>query len=333
MAVKTIIRSSKKVLITGATGFIGQALCRALVEESFDVRVLLRDSAKIALLPSAINAQPVVGDLLELQSLLEACVNVDTILHLAAVAHVSTTTKGEDTNVAGSANLLQAALQNKVRRIIFLSSSLANSAEVDSGDITSYGKGKRTTELLLLEAADRGQIEILILRPVNVYGIGMKGNIASMISMIHRSRLPRLPNLNSKISLLGVEDLASAILLAANSARTSRIYTVTDGKDYPIAAIEEAIYRRLGKRLPRWRTPTVILYVAAVLAGALARVSGRDTGISSRTYRNLTADNLFVSEDICAELGFQPSQNLYQALPEIVDNIVSQNSNKVVKQK
>ena len=183
---------------------------------------------------------------------------------------------------------------------------------------------RRATELLLLQAADKGQIETLILRPVNVYGIGMKGNIASMISMIHRSRLPRLPNLSSKISLLGADDLASAILLATNSDRTSRVYTVTDGQDYPIAAIEEAIYRCLGKRLPRWPTPAVILYAAAVLAGAVARVSGRDTGISSRTYRNLTADNLFKNEEICAELGFQPTQNLYQLLPEIVGDIVSE---------
>ncbi len=256
--------------------------------------------------------------------MVEACANVDAILHLAGEAHVSTATKGEDTNVVGSANVLEAALQNKVRRIIFLSSSLANDAEADSENVTSYGKGKRATELLLLQAADKGQIETLILRPVNVYGIGMKGNIASMISMIHRSRLPRLPNLSSKISLLGADDLASAILLATNSDRTSRVYTVTDGQDYPIAAIEEAIYRCLGKRLPRWPTPAVILYAAAVLAGAVARVSGRDTGISSRTYRNLTADNLFKNEEICAELGFQPTQNLYQLLPEIVGDIVSE---------
>ena len=105
-------------------------------------RVLLRNPAKIALLPSSINAEPAVGDLLDLQSLVEACANVDAILHLAGEAHVSTATKGEDTNVVGSANVLEAALQNKVRRIIFLSSSLANDAEADSENVTSYGKGK-----------------------------------------------------------------------------------------------------------------------------------------------------------------------------------------------
>ena len=300
------------------------ALCRRLVEENFDVRVLLRSPAKRALLPSSLIAEPVLGDLHDQQSLAQACSGVAIILHLAGVAHVSISTKGDDTNVAGSENLLKAALQKKVRRFIFLSSSLANAAAINSKDMTAYGKGKRTTELLLLDAANKSQIEVLILRPVNVYGIKMKGNIASMISMIHRGRLPRLPALSSKISLLGVEDLTNAILLAAKSNQVARIYTVTDGQDYPIAAIEEAIYRCLEKKMPRWRTPAVILYTAAVLAGAMARLRGRDTGISSRTYRNLTADNLFKNEEICAELGFQPTQNLYQLLPEIVGDIVSE---------
>lgn len=299
-------------------------LCRRLAQENFDIRVLLRNPAKAALLPSSISAEPVVGDLQNLPSLAEACEGVDTILHLAGVAHVKNSAQVDATNIAGSENLLKAALQQKVRRIVFLSSSLANAAQTNSGDITAYGKGKRAAELRMLEAADRGEIEVLILRPVNVYGVKMKGNIASMISMIHRGRLPRLPALSSKISLLGVEDLASAIVLAANSDQTSRIYTVTDGQDYPIAAIEEAIYRCLGKRLPRWRTPAVILYAAAVMAGVVSRLRGRDTGISSRTYSNLTTDNLFRNDDICTELGFQPTHNLYQLLPEIVDDIVAE---------
>ena len=257
--VRVITQPRRKILITGATGFIGLALCRRLAQEDIDVRVLLRDPAKAALLPLSLNPETVLGDLHNPQSLLEACEGIDTVLHLAGVAHVNSSSKLVETNVTGSENLLIAALQQKVRRIVFLSSSLANAAETNSGDITAYGKAKRAAELLMLEAAARGEIETLILRPGNVYGVKMKGNIASMISMIYRGRLPRLPSLSSKISLLGVEDLANAILLAANSDQTAKTYTVTDGQSYPIAAIEEAIYRCLGKRMPRWRTPAVVL--------------------------------------------------------------------------
>ena len=329
--VRVITQPRRKILITGATGFIGLALCRRLAQEDIDVRVLLRDPAKAALLPLSLNPETVLGDLHNPQSLLEACEGIDTVLHLAGVAHVNSSSKLVETNVTGSENLLIAALQQKVRRIVFLSSSLANAAETNSGDITAYGKAKRAAELLMLEAAARGEIETLILRPVNVYGVKMKGNIASMISMIYRGRLPRLPSLSSKISLLGVEDLANAILLAANSDQTAKTYTVTDGQSYPIAAIEEAIYRCLGKRMPRWRTPAVVLYAAAVLAGSVARLRGRETGISSRTYRNLTSDNLFKNEEICRELGFQPSQDLYQLLPEIVDVIVAETNSTQVQ--
>lgn len=302
------------------------------MDENFDVRLLLRNPAKIACLPTALQAKPILGDLLNVQSLLDACADIDTIFHLAGSAHVNSSVKGRDeafrTNVVGTENLLKAALKQNVRRVVYLSSSLAQSAEANAGDVTDYGRGKRAAEIALLEAAEQQLIEVAILRPVNVYGVGMKGNIASMISLIHRGRLPRLPALSSNISLLGVEDLASALLLAAGSEQTAKTYTVTDGQNYPIAAIEEAIYRVLGKRLPRWKTPAVILYAAAAVAGIVTRIAGRESSISSRTYRNLTSDNLFANNEICTELGFQPTQNLYQVLPEIADDIVSRiNSN------
>lgn len=292
----------------------------------------MRNPAKVACLPAALQAQPVLGDLLDEQSLFDACADIDTIFHLAGSAHVNTSAEAINeayrTNVVGSENLLKAALQRNVRHVVYLSSSLAHAAETNVGDVTDYGRGKRAAEIALLEAADKQLIEVVILRPVNVYGVGMKGNIASMISMIHRGRLPRLPALSSKISLLGVEDLATALLLAAGSKQTSKTYTVTDGQDYPIAAIEEAVYRVLGKRLPRWKTPAVILYAAAAVAGVAVRIAGRESSISSRTYRNLTSDNLFTNNEICTGLGFQPTQNLYQVLPEIADDIVSRtNSN------
>jgi nucleoside-diphosphate-sugar epimerase len=298
-----------------------------LTKEDLAVRVLIRDPAKGRLLPPELQAESIEGDLGNEQSLIAACQDIDTIFHLAGTAHVSNGVKGEEaatqTIVQGTENLLKAAIRQKAWRIVYLSSSLATAAENNAGDITAYGRAKRAAEVLLLDAAEKGQIETVILRPVNVYGAGMKGNIAAMISMIQRGRLPRLPALNSQISLIGVEDLSSALLLAANSELSSRIYTVTDGQVYPIGAIEEAIYRCLGKRLPRWRTPAVILYAASVLAGTMARLSGRDSGISSRTYRNLTMDNLHDGAAICSELGFKPAQNLYQALPEIVDDIAN----------
>ncbi len=307
------------MLVTGATGFVGQALCRCLLAEKRPIRVLLRNPKKIASLPEKLQTEVVCGDLLDKESLLQACAAVDLIVHLAGTAH--TVASSQASIIQGSKNLLAAATAQKVRRLVYLSSSLAHAAETGSGDVTEYGKSKRAVESLLLAAAHKNHIEVAILRPVNVYGSAMKGNIATMMSLISKGRLPGLPALHNRISLVGVEDLARAILLAANAGPAPGIYSVTDGEEYRINEIESAIYAALGKTLPRWRAPAVLLYVAAVLAGLMGRLGGLNSSISARTYRNLTADNLFSNDEICTELGFKPSQNFYSILPEMLEQI------------
>ncbi len=274
-------------------------------------------------------ATAVVGDLLDARSLLEACDGIDTILHLAGEAHVGSITEDPSTHpiVMGAQNLLAAALQQKVRRIVFLSSSLAEAAENDAGDVTNYGRSKLAAETVFSAACERGEVELVILRPVNVYGIGMKGNIAGMISLIHCGRLPPLPAISSRISLIGVRDLARAILLAVDSPTANgRVYTITDGEAYVISEIEAAIYRALGKTRPTWGIPAVILYVASAVAGILNRIGLRQNSISTRTYRNLMIDNLFSNEAAARELGFIPQITLYEQLPEIIENFVNKGS-------
>ena len=318
-----------RVLVTGATGFIGQALCRLLSAENWDVRVILRDEQKRDRFPAELQAEVVVADLNSQSSLLAACANIDIVLHLAGQAHVGAVAAEADANpdVRALRNLVAAASEQQVRRIVLLSSSLARAAETRHGDVTAYGEGKLAAETELTAAAQQGQLEAVILRAVNVYGIGMKGNITGMISMINRGSLPPLPLLSNRISLVGSEDLARAIIQAATSAAANgKTYTVTDGVNYSVSEIESAIYTALGKQLPGWRTPAVILYAASAVVGLFSRLGLRRGSISSRTYRNLTMDNLFDNASICRELGFIPQDNLYSVLPEIVASIVKPKS-------
>ncbi len=286
----------------------------------------MRNPARIVELPTGLHAQAVLGDLNDKQSLIEACADIDCVLHLAGMAHVGSSSQSPNltTNIIGTENLLNAALEQKVNRIVFLSSSLAQAAESGTGDVTEYGRAKLAAEELLTAASSRGEIETVILRAVNVYGVGMKGNITNMIRMINSGRLPPLPALSSRISLLAVDDLVNALVLAATSAAAiAKTYTVTDSEVYPIASIEQSIYAALGKTQPRWRTPAVILYAASAMMGLLSRFLGREGSISARTYRNLTTDNLFDNEDICRDLGFTPTTTFYESLPEIVEHITT----------
>ena len=150
-----------------------------------------------------------------------------------------------------------------------------------------------------------------------------------MISLIGKGQLPPLPKVETKISLVGIDDLVQAIVLVINKRDAAgRTYYVTDGIKYSITEIEQAIYRAWGRKMPTWKTPRMLLSVAAGLAGILTqifmliglkrRLAG---GISGRTYRNLVTDNLLSNEQICGELGYKPVCNFYEALPHIVESI------------
>jgi nucleoside-diphosphate-sugar epimerase len=199
---------------------------------------------------------------------------------------------------------------------------LAEAAARGQGDVTAYGKSKLKAEQLVQEAVQAGQIDGVILRAVNVYGPGMKGNISRMISLIDKGRLPPLPKINNRISLVSVQDLSQVLLLAIGSTMTiAAPITVTDGEEYSIAEIELAIYQALNRSKPRWHIPHMLLYCASLIAGSVSRLTGGRGSISTRTYRNLTSDNLFSNAEAKTELGFEPSTTLYQSLPVIVEHI------------
>lgn len=272
---------------------------------------------------------------------------IDTVIHLAGVAHVgrAQAQQARAVNLDATLELLKAATNAGVRRFVYLSSTLAAAAEQGSGDVTQYGRDKLAVEQALLAAAAKGKIEVVILRSVNIYGAGMRGNIAAMIRLMRAGRLPRLPMLNNKISLVSVTDVATALVTAASgdldcdpnaessSSATSNTavntkpkrqgkaalrVTLTDGVDYSLNAIQDAIYAAIERRPSRLRPPAVLLFAAASAAELLGDLRLSRNGISRRTYRQLTRDNLFDNTEAQRALGFAPTTTFFEALPSIV---------------
>ena len=222
---------------------------------------------------------------------------------------------------------------------------MAAAAEQGSGDVTDYGRDKLAVEQALLTAAAEGKIEVVILRSVNIYGAGMRGNIAAMIRLMRAGRLPRLPVLNNKISLVSVTDVAEALIAAAareldseknagpsnpvatdneakamprQQGRAAIRVTLTDGVDYSLNAIQDAIYAIIERHPSRLRLPDVLLFAAASAAELLGYLGLSRSGISRRTYRQLTRDNLFDNTEAQRALGFTPTTTFFEALPSII---------------
>ena len=313
---------SQSWLITGSSGFVGRGLLARLA--TFNQRPpLLRLLERRPTEPPTV-FQSCAGDLGDPQSLRRACEGIDTVIHLAGIAHVGSAASAEARaiNLDGSLSLLRMAIDAGVRRFVFLSSTLSSDQSIQ------YGRDKHAVEEALLAAAAAGSIEVVILRAVNIYGVGMRGNIAAMIRLISSGVLPRLPKLTNRLSLVGVDDVVSALLLAATldspadpSALMAKLairVTLTDGCTYEINAIEKSIYDAVERSPSHWRLPVVLLFAASAMAELLEKLRIFRSGIGLRTYRNLTRDNLFDNHSAKAELGFEPSTTFFAQIDKLV---------------
>ena len=325
-----VLEKGDLVLVTGATGFIGRRLVKLLDDFGYQVRALSRQSYPIESSSSVTKPNWFVGDICNSEIVRTACNGVVAVFHLAGLAHggSSDDEKIWSTNVEGAAVLKAAATELGVSQLIFFSSVLAGDRES-----SAYAKSKREAEAILLgDSHPRidGALRITILRPANVYGAGMKGNIAGLIKMIESRRLPPLPSLQNRLALISVQDVnAAAVLAAVCKQKSGMVYTLTDGETYTPCRIEAAIYEALGRKTSRYRTPRVIFLLAALCAQLLNSLGVFKNDLGLRTYASLISDKPRNSETISRELGFEPSATFESALPQIIEEIHSENDIKL----
>lgn len=328
------------VLVTGASGFIGRHLCRHLLAAGHPIRRFSRSATSWDTHQNPWDTHPETmghppkstwdthhrGDILDEADLRAACAGVGVVFHLAGAAQTadSRNPRALRINVDGTRKLLDAARAAGAKRLIFVSSALA--AELDDGQAPAragdYARGKWQAERLVLEANGADGLLTTVLRPAPVYGPGMKGGIARMIRLIHARRLPPLPKLDRGFSLVGVDDVCRAAILAAESLLApGQCWLLTDQQRYTANAVEAAIYAALGRKKPVWRTPAVVFFAASAMLqlGRLAGWKKAESGL--RTWRNLTSERTWQAGDIFEELDFRPSGDFYEQLPEIIRDL------------
>jgi nucleoside-diphosphate-sugar epimerase len=199
----------------------------------------------------------------------DAMHEIDTVFHLAGVAHVMPPREDGDTlyeaiNIHGSRAVVEAAIAAGVRHFVYFSSVKAMG---DPGDECvderwavlpedPYGLSKKEAERLLLAAGKRTGMHITVLRPALVYGPGVKGNLFRMLKTIDSGRFPPLPDAVNRRSMVHVEDVVQAALLAAEKpAAVGQTYIVTDGQDCSTRQMYEWICEALGRPVPAWTMP------------------------------------------------------------------------------
>src|SRR3954467_2800215 len=247
--------SAPLIALTGATGFIGRHLMRELPKRGYRVQVLLRRPTTLP--PEATGA--VVGDLARPQNMSAALRGVDAVIHSAGIAHAMSGVPEDDyrvLNTEATAALARAAERAGVRRFVFLSSIRAQSGPASDAVLTedreprptdAYGRSKLAAEVALAEIG----LDWVALRPVLVYGPGVKGNMAALLAL-SRSPYPLpLGGLSARRSLASVDNLVAAVdtvLRAPEALRRPLIVADPEPLTVPemIAALREGLGRKPG---------------------------------------------------------------------------------------
>ncbi|HEY7060832.1 MAG TPA: NAD-dependent epimerase/dehydratase family protein [Chloroflexota bacterium] len=318
------------VLVTGASGFIGQHLVRRLAAEGVAVRGQARTNA--ALLKPLGCAEVFAADLRDPAAMHAATAGCDTVYHLAGKAHdmalpLDAEAPYRAANVEGTRNLLAGAVAGGVRRFVYFSSVKAmgedhtgvSDESAPLAPTTGYGRSKLEAERLVLDCGAREGLAVTCLRPPLVYGAGCKGNLLRMLAAIDRGVFPPLPELGNLRSVVHVGNLVEAALLAGTRPEASgQCYIVADARPYSTRQLYELMCRGLGKRVPRWQVPLAALRALARGGDLIGQASGRRFRFDSVALAKLAESERYSCAKIERELGYCPALAFEDGLPELI---------------
>jgi len=315
-----MVRSKRfdSVLITGANGFIGKALCKRMLAENWRVRGAIRSTHSKIVLPRGV-------EIFQIKSLgpytdwSETLVDIDCVIHLAARVHVINDTATDSLsafrwlNVKGTERLARMAARSGCRRFFFMSTVKVNGEERPQAyterdmpkPLGPYGISKWEAEQVLHEIAKATGLEVTILRPSMVYGPGVKANFLRLVRSVARGVPLPLASVNNRRSLIYLENLVDAIITCIKHPRAAgQTYCVSDGEDVSTPELIRRISSALARPVRLFPFPPILLKISGIITGKSV--------VIDRLLRSLTID----CSKIRRELDWQAPFSMEQGLRE-----------------
>jgi dihydroflavonol-4-reductase len=307
-----------KALVTGASGFVGAAVARALLREGWQVRALVRKNSTRRNLEQ-LATQIVVGDLSDAASLERALAGCEALFHVAADYRLGAFDPEQlyRTNVDGTRNILSACRVAGVSRVVYTSSVATIGIPADGSPgreetpvaltdmVGHYKRSKFLAEQLVREAARTdSNPSVVIVNPSTPVGPGdVKPTPTGQLVVDAASgRMPAY--VDTGLNIVHVDDVAAGHVLAFHRGQTGERY-ILGGEDMTLREILVEIARLTGRKPPRIRLPSAVVLPIAYVAEAVARLTGRTTRVTVEGVRMARKRMFFSSDKAVRELGYR----------------------------
>jgi dihydroflavonol-4-reductase len=304
------------IVVTGATGHIGNVLVRELIALGQAVRVLVLPKDNLQPL-AGLNVEIVNGDVTDKASLETAFKGADIIFHLAGIITIMPRMKDilEKVNIEGTRNVASACRSAGVRRLIY-TSSIHAIAEPPHGTpidefqpfnpervLGDYAWSKARASLLLLDEAKKGGLDVVIGCPTGVIGPYdyNVSNIGQMILDFDSGRLKSY--VKGAYDFVDVRDVAKGLILAAEKGKSGRHY-IFSGSQVHIPELMRELALDIGKPAPTYQIPVLLARSAGVLASIYYRLLKRKPVFTAYSIDVLASNSLVNSSRARGELGF-----------------------------
>lgn len=271
-----------RILVTGASGFVGQALCSYLLAKGYVVRAAVRSVDSISLTDSL--EVVAVGDIGPHTDWSAALEGIDCVIHCAARAHVMQDTETDAlaayrrVNVEGSKCLADQAAVAEVMRLVFLSSIKVSGEQTTLGmpflftntpaPKDPYGISKWEAEQALWAVSAQTDLEVVVVRPTLVYGPGVKGNLLRLLHWVARGVPLPLGAVQNQRSLVGLSNLVDLLLRCSeHPASAGQTFLASDGHDLSTPQLVQLMAEGMNQPTRLLPVPVALLRTAGSLMG------------------------------------------------------------------